>query len=189
MESILNRELVANKSICRIIGVMSFVILTSLGAFVRIPLPFTPVPLTLQTFFVLLSGAILGANLGALSQIIYLLLGIGGIPIFANAGSGSVYIWGPTGGYILGFIFASFFIGKVIRMGDKINYGGLFIRMCLADLVILFSGVLWLKALWGFNLSKAIWLGLVPFLPVDLIKIAVASSIFLNIYTRTKKIF
>jgi biotin transport system substrate-specific component len=189
MESILSRELVVNKSICRIIGVMSFVVLTSIGAFVRIPLPFTPVPLTLQTFFVLLSGAILGANLGALSQIIYLLLGAGGIPIFANAGSGSVYIFGPTGGYILGFVLASFFIGKVIKMRGKISYFGLFIWMCLADLIILLSGVLWLKALFGFNLSKAILVGLLPFLPVDLIKITVASSIFLNIYTRSKKIF
>ena len=189
MESILNRELVVNKSLCRIIGVISFVILTSIGAFVRIPLPFTPVPLSLQTFFVLLSGAVLGANLGALSQIIYLLLGVGGIPIFANAGSGSVYIFGPTGGYILGFVLASFFIGKIIKMRSKINYGSLFIWMCLADLIILLSGVLWLKALWGLNLTKAMWVGLLPFLPVDLIKIAVASSIFLNIYTRTKKIF
>lgn len=88
MEAILKREIVVNKTACRIIGVTVFVILTSLGAFVRIPLPFTPVPVTLQTFFVLLSGAVLGGAIGAASQLSYLLLGTAGLPIFTNAGSG-----------------------------------------------------------------------------------------------------
>ena len=87
MEVILKKELVLNKAACRIIGVAIFVVLTSLGAFVRIPLPFTPVPLTLQTMFVLLSGAFLGSGLAATAQLGYILLGLSGVPIFTGAGS------------------------------------------------------------------------------------------------------
>ena len=76
MEALLKREIILNKTLCRAMGVLTFVILTSLGAFVRIPLPFSPVPITLQTFFVLLSAALLGSNLGTISQLSYLLLGI-----------------------------------------------------------------------------------------------------------------
>ena len=141
MQSILKKELVINKNLSRTIGVFIFVILTSLGAFVRIPLWFTPVPLTLQTFFVLLSGAILGANLGALSQIVYIILGASGISIFANAGSGLIYLSGPTGGYILGFVFASFLIGRLIRLYPRAGMFLIFLLMFLADIVILLSGL------------------------------------------------
>ena len=78
MEAILRKEILVNKTISRIIGLLTFIILTSLGAFVRLPLPFTPVPITLQTFFVLLSGAFLGSRLGISAQLGYILLGIFG---------------------------------------------------------------------------------------------------------------
>ena len=189
MESILKREIVVNKIACRIIGVISFIILTSLGAFVRIPLPFTPVPLTLQTFFVLLSGAMLGANRGSLSQLIYLLLGITGLPIFANAGSGLIYLLGPTGGYVLGFILASFFIGKTIRYVDRKTFFSVFIFMCIGDLIILSSGIIWLKILFGYNFKKILLIGFLPFIPGDLLKIVVAAKIFLKIRARLERIF
>lgn len=189
MESILTKELKVNKAICRTMGVLVFVILTGLGAFVRIPLWFTPVPLTLQTFFVLLSGAMLGANLGALSQIIYIILGLSGISVFANAGSGFIYLLGPTGGYVFGFVLASFLIGKLTSSEQRLGLFSIFLAMCLADMVILFSGLFWLKFLFGLNLNRAIWLGLFPFLPLDLIKIVFASLIFFNGYARIKKIF
>ena len=96
MEAVLKKEVILDKTLCRVMGVLTFVILTSLGAFVRIPLPFSPVPITLQTFFVLLSGALLGSNLGTISQLSYLLLGASGLPVFTGAGSGLFYLLGPT---------------------------------------------------------------------------------------------
>jgi biotin transport system substrate-specific component len=95
MEALLRKEIILNKTLCRVIGIAVFIILTSLGAFVRIPLPFSPVPLTLQTFFVLLGGALLGSNLGALSQLSYIFLGVLGLPVFSGAGSGLSYFWAP----------------------------------------------------------------------------------------------
>ncbi|MBI4972331.1 MAG: biotin transporter BioY, partial [Candidatus Omnitrophica bacterium] len=115
METLLKKEIIYNRVVCRFIGVAVLVILTSLGAFVRIPLPFTPVPITLQTFFVLLSGAFLGSNLGAVTQLSYILLGVSGLPIFTAAGSGPLYLFGPTAGYLWGFVLASLFIGKFIK--------------------------------------------------------------------------
>jgi len=112
---VLKREIIKSRLINNILGVSIFVVLTSLGAFVRIPLGFTPVPLTLQTFFVLLSGAILGSNLGLFSQAGYLLLGAAGLPIFSGAGSGLLYLFGPTAGYLWGFIIASFVVGRLIN--------------------------------------------------------------------------
>ena len=82
---------------------------TGLSAQVRIPLPFTPVPITMQTFLVLISGVILGRRWGGLSQIMYVGVGVLGIPWFAGSS-----IFGPTGGYLIGFILAAFFLGHVI---------------------------------------------------------------------------
>ena len=198
VEIILKKEIIVNKALCRTLGVAAFIILTSLAAFVRIPLPFTPVPITLQTFFVLLSGAFLGSNLGAVSQLGYILLGICGLPVFTGAGSGLFYIFGPTGGYLFGFILASFFIGRFIphqdagagfiksAKNDLVFTFGLF---CLADLVLLLSGALWLKFLFGYNLPRSLSIGLLPFIPGDLLKIAVAVGFYTKLKSRVKEIF
>ena len=88
-------------------GVIGFALLTALGAAVRIPLPFTPVPITLQTLFVLLAGVTLGPRLGAASMAFYLLLGTAGYHVFAGSERcGLQTIFGPTGGYLLGFLLA-----------------------------------------------------------------------------------
>lgn len=188
-ETILKKEIIINKTASRLIGVISFVILTILGAFIKIPLPFSPVPLTLQTFFVLLCGAMLGAKLGLFSQSTYILLGIVGLPIFANAGSGMLYLFGPTGGYIAGFLLASLFVGQTIKSLSKINLFSIFITLCIGNLIILSSGVIWLKILLGYSFKKTILIGLLPFLPGDLLKIIIASKIFLKVQPRLKSIF
>jgi len=187
-ELILSKEIVVNKSASRVIGVMAFVILTALGAFVRLPLPFTPVPITLQTFFVLLSGAFLGSRLGAASQLGYILLGIAGLPIFTNAGSGLFYLFGPTGGYIFGFILAGYFIGRFIKYRQK-NFISLFCLFCLADFLLLLSGVVWLKVIFGYRLSRLFLIGFIPFLPGDLIKAWAASFIYWKLKARIKEVF
>jgi len=188
VEAILKREILVNKTSCRILGVLTFIILTSLGAFVRIPLPFTPVPITLQTLFVLLCGAFLGSNLGAVTQLTYMLLGIGGLPIFTGAGSGWLYLLGPTGGYLFGFILAALFIGRFIK-ASKNNLLFSFGLFCLADLILLSSGVIWLKFLFGYNLIKLLSIGLLPFIPGDLLKIVVAVGIYTGLKFRLKEIF
>ncbi|MBU0504063.1 MAG: biotin transporter BioY [Candidatus Omnitrophota bacterium] len=187
MEAILRREIVVNKSACRIIGVVTFVILISLGAFVRIPLPFTPVPITLQTFFVLLSGAVLGGALGAASQMGYLLLGTSGLPIFTNAGYGIAHLLGPTGGYILGFIFSSMFIAKYVRSSR--NFLSVVLVFCLGDFIILSCGVIWLKVILGYSLPKLLLIGFLPFIPGDLAKALAAALVYLRVKNRVRKIF
>lgn len=96
--------------------VVGFALLTALGAQVRIPIQ--PVPITLQTFFVLLGGLMLGPNLGALAQVLYVSLGAAGAPVFAGEGVGRAYLLGPTGGYLLGFAASAWLVGQLIRALD-----------------------------------------------------------------------
>lgn len=93
-----------------------FAALTAIGAFIKIPLP--PVPVSLQTFFVILSGLLLGARYGALSQILYLFIGLIGVPVFVEGG-GILYVLKPTFGYLIGFIFCAFAIGKILHHNEK----------------------------------------------------------------------
>jgi biotin transport system substrate-specific component len=197
METILNKEIIFNRTLTRFLGVLIFVICTSLGAFVRIPLPFSPVPLTLQTFFVLLSGAFLGSGLGAVTQASYILLGFLGVPIFSGAGGGWLYFFGPTAGYLVGFILAALFIGKFtqpLRAGAGfIKYARnslfyTFVVFCLGDLILLASGVIWLKVIFGYSLGKLLFIGFLPFVAGDLVKAFCASVIYLKLKPRLKEI-
>ena len=87
-----------------IFQILSFALLIGFSAQIKIQLPFTPVPITLQTFFVILSGAYLGFSKGVFSNILYIFAGLSGLPIFAGFGSGIIHLFGPTGGYIFGFV-------------------------------------------------------------------------------------
>ncbi|MBI5145566.1 MAG: biotin transporter BioY [Candidatus Omnitrophica bacterium] len=188
MEVLLSREIVSHKALCRFIGVVVMVILTSLGAFVRIRLPFTPVPITLQTLFVLLSAAFLGSSLGVVTQLSYILLGILGLPIFTGAGSGPLYLFGPTAGYLWGFVLASLFIGKFIKY-SRDNFFLTLTLFCIGDLILLFSGVVWLKFIFGYHLAKLLLIGFLPFLPGDLFKALFATALFWKLKPRLKEIF
>lgn len=188
MEAIFKREIILNKTACRFIGVTAFIFLTALSAFVRIPLPFTPVPVTLQTLFVLLSGAFLGANLGGISQVGYILLGTLGLSIFTGVGSGVLYILGPTGGYLAGFVLASIFVAKFINSARN-NFLAVFFLFCLADLVLLTSGMLWLKISLSLNTAKALMIGILPFIPGDLLKAFAAAMIYVKFGSRAREIF
>lgn len=188
MEAILRKEIIVNKTLCQIIGALVFIILTVIGAFVRIPLPFTPVPITLQTFFVLLSGAVLGSNLGAVTQLSYLFLGISGLPIFSGAGSGLFYLLGPTGGYLFGFVLTSFFVGRFIKY-SKNNLFLTFIIFCITALVILACGTFWLGFLFKYSFTKLLIVGFIPFVPGDLLKAGAAAILYLKLKARLKEIF
>ena len=187
MELSLHTEFMRSKAVSRVAGVAVFVVLSMLGAFVRIPIPGSPVPLTLQTFFVLLSGACMGRRMGAASQICYVLLGIAGLPIFSQAGSGMLYLAGPTGGYLAGFVAASFMAGSLApRIKTR---AGLFILFCGAGMVILCCGTLWLAFTLALPPLKALYSGLLVFMPGDAAKAYAAACVYHAIRKRCAELF
>ncbi|MDD5565294.1 MAG: biotin transporter BioY [Candidatus Omnitrophica bacterium] len=187
MEALLKKEIVLSKAWRRLFGVMVFVILTSLGAYIRIPLPFTPVPLTLQTFFVLLSGAFLG-SLGVASQMLYILLGLLGVSLFTYSGSGIIYLLGPTGGYLVGFLTASFLVAVLRRAASRSlpRTIGVFF---LADSALLMMGTVWLGAFLHIPLLRAFLIGFLPFLAGDLLKAIAAAALYWKLKARIQEIF
>lgn len=153
-----------------------FSALTSAGAYISIPM--IPVPATFQTFFVVISGMLLGAQNGALSQIIYLLVGILGVPVFANFSGGLGVVFGPTGGYLLGFIAASYLIGTLnasFKPKGILNY---FLIMFTGMLLIYILGVIQLMLVTGMNFVKSIILGVLPFIPGDILKVITAAFVY-----------
>ncbi|MBS7658585.1 MAG: biotin transporter BioY [Candidatus Bathyarchaeia archaeon] len=153
-----------------------FAVLTALGAYIFIPLPFTPVPITLQTLFVYLSGDILGGYLGALSQVIYILLGISGLPVFARGRGGIEVLIGPTGGYLIGFIAAAFIIGKLAKLRSSPAFIWFIFSNLIGTIIIYGIGVFQLS-IWVGSFKKAVMLGVFPFLIGDLIKVWLAAYI------------
>jgi biotin transport system substrate-specific component len=147
---------------------------TAVGALISIPLP--PVPITLQTFFMSLAGALLRARLAALSQVVYILLGIIGLPVFALGKAGLGVLFGPTGGYLVGFIGGAFTIGKLVRYGDKPGFGRLLAAMGAGTLVVYIFGIAQLILVADLSLTKALSVGALPFLFGDALKITAAAG-------------
>jgi biotin transport system substrate-specific component len=140
---------------------------------VRIPLPFTPVPLTGQTFAVLLVGAVLGSRRGAASLLLYLAQGAIGLPVFAGGASGLLYMSGPTGGYLVGFVGAVYLVGLLAARGLDRRIPSALLAFLAGEMVIYLFGVAWLSVYLGFQ--RAIVAGLLPFLIGDAIKLAAAA--------------
>lgn len=187
-KAVLTREIIQEKAVCNALGVVVFVLLTVFGAFIRIPLPFTPVPITAQTFFVLLSGLCLGARLGILSQFIYVLLGTMGLPVFSGGGSGILHLLGPTGGYLIGFCFGSFVTGFLARF-KKDSFVWVVFSVIVGCIFIYVTGVLHLAFLLGIGIKKVFYLGVLPFMIAEILKILLASSIYIKLKTRTNSVF
>lgn len=168
----------------KVILAISFACITGILAQVRFYLPWSPVPLTGQTFAVLLCAVVLGKWWGGISQCIYLGVGLAGIPWFAGLHGGFTYLMGPTGGYLIGFIIAAFFLGYCIDSYVKSRkYWTMFALMLFANFGIVFG--LGLLQLYGsFSLAGTtvdLWglllMGLIPFIIGDTIKIAIAAGI------------
>ena len=178
-------ELAPSRNVRRVIGVLAFVVATAIGARVAVPAPFTPVPVTLQTLFVLLSGAVLGPILGAAAQVAYIAAGAAGAPVFAG-GFGMAYLLGPTGGYLLAFPATAFVAGLVVRRAPRGPLAApfLFVGLFLASLVTLGGGAGWLAVLTG-DLAGALTLGFLPFLVGDLLKVGLAALIAWRVRERT----
>jgi len=143
---------------------------------VEIPLPFTPVPITGQTFGVLLVGAALGSKRGAASLALYLAEGAIGLPFFAGGAHGLSVVVGATGGYLIGFIGAAYVIGQLAERGLERSARTSFIPFLVGTLIIYACGVTWLAVVLG-SFSKAITLGLIPFLIGDVVKLLAAALV------------
>lgn len=149
-----------------------FASLTAVGAFIKIPLPI--VPFTLQYFFCALGAMILGSKKGALSQSLYVLMGLIGIPIFTQGG-GIQYIFNLTFGYLIGFILGAFVIGKITENTKKITNIKILIACILGLIIIYLFGVIHMYIIYNFYLGQVvgIWkiinIGILAFLPGDLI--------------------
>ena len=142
---------------------------------VRIPLPFTPIPITGQTFAVLLVGAGLGSRRGTTSLILYIILGAFGLPVFAGGASGLAYLTGPTGGYLIGFVIAAALVGSLAARGMDRRILSTLLAFLAGEIVIYLAGVAWLSMFLG--LQRAITAGLLPFIIGDAIKVAAAGLI------------
>lgn len=144
-----------------------FASLTAICSIISIPLPFSPVPVNLALLSVYLAGGLLGAKYGALSQLVYVLLGAVGLPVFHNLTGGMAILTGPTGGFIAGYIAAAFLVGL---LSDK----GLIPALLSGLFSCFLLGTLWFMYLTGANLQSALLLCVIPFLPGDALKILTA---------------
>lgn len=148
--------------------------LTGLAAQISIPLPVTPVPISLQTFTVLLSGAALGPIRGGLGMVLYLVAGLAGVPWFSEQRTGFDF---PSFGYIVGFVLAAVLVGWLARRGLDRSIVGAIGIMVIGNLVIYALGVPYLANSLGVDLGRALELGAVPFLIGDGLKIALAAGL------------
>ncbi|UMZ74593.1 biotin transporter BioY [Natranaerofaba carboxydovora] len=151
-----------------------FAALTGVLSFIYIPIPFSPVPVTAQTVSPMLAGVLLGPKKAAMSQLVYIFLGVVGLPIFAGFRSGPAVLFGESGGYLVGFVVGSYVIGLIYQLLNErcnsiisstlsIITGGIF--------VVYFFGVLWLMFVLELGLNEAIMAGVVPYLIGDVFKV------------------
>ena len=153
--------------------VAGFALLTAVAAQIRLPLPFTPVPITGQTFAVLLSGAVLGSSAGAASQGLYVLLGLG-LPFYAGGTSGWAHATGATGGFLAGFVAAAWLVGYLAERSQDRTVATAIPAFLTGTVVIYLLGVPWLAHTLGVSWTRAVELGAAPFVVGDLAKAAIA---------------
>lgn len=157
--------------------VVAFSLLTALAAQVVIPLPMTPVPITGQTFAVLLTGALLGSRLGAIAMIVYLVEGASGLPFFRSGQGGMHYLLtSPTAGYLLSYPLAAYLTGWLAERGWDRRFLSAAAAMCAGSLVILLCGWSWLTIFYKPALDA--WrAGVAPFIIGDMVKIVLAAAV------------
>lgn len=168
-------------------------LLIVLGARISFYLPGNPlVPVTLQTFGVLFSGALLGFRRGILAVLLYLVIGAIGLPVFAYDAQSAAYasgldtiatweggrvVLGATGGYLIGFLVAGALVGRLAELGWDRHLGGAIAALLLGNAVIYLVGVPWLALAASLDTRQALEFGLLPFIPGDLVKLALAAAL------------
>lgn len=168
-DRIVSRSLVADIAL-----IAAGTALTALSAQIIVPLQ--PVPFTMQTFAVLLVGTAIGPMRGALSMALYMVLGLAGLPVFAGLSSGNALLL-PTGGYLVGFVFAAALVGWLAQVEWDRKFLKAIVTFSAGSLVIYAFGAPWLAASLGISLSDAIGAGVVPFLIGDALKALLAAGL------------
>jgi biotin transport system substrate-specific component len=149
-----------------------------LSALVVIPIPGNPVPITGQTFGVLLVGGALGFRRGLTAVLLYVLLGVIGLPFFAEGKSGLTILVGASGGYLLGFIVAGALVGRLAELGWDRHLAGAVGAMAIGNALIYVFGLPWLAYVAHFDVTTAVQKGLVPFILGDVLKLVLAAIVF-----------
>jgi biotin transport system substrate-specific component len=155
--------------------VIGFSLLTALSA--QIVIPLGPIPITGQTFAVLLTGALLGSRLGAMAMIAYLIEGASGLPFFAGGAAGVAHLMGPTAGYLIAFPAAAFITGAFAEQGWDRKYLTAVAAMAAGSVVIILCGCLWFSFLTRTSPLVAFQFTVLKFIPGDIIKIALAAAV------------
>ena len=168
------------KTIAKAFWIFSFAILTAIGA--QIEIPHQPVPFTMQTFFVFMSGALLGKRSGAASMILYLILGSLGLPVFSSGAFGLLKIFGPTGGYLLAFPIAAYIIGYLIEIRKE--YWWIVFLMFVGSFIIFSIGIIQLNFVYFHDWNRSFQAGVLIFSLWDIVKIIGASAVTYYYYRK-----
>lgn len=168
------RGILENKLAADALLVVGGSLFVALCAQIRVPLPFSPVPITAQTMAVLLVGSLIGSRLGLLAMLLYLVEGMIGLPFFTGGKAGIQVLQGATAGYLVAFPIAAALTGWLAEKGWDRTFGKMSLSMILGNLVIYALGVGWLTTRVG--LETAFVTGMLPFVLGDLVKIALASA-------------
>jgi len=163
------------QSVRRVAIPILFAALISVGGYLRIPIPGTPVPLTMQVIFVLLAGAFQAPAAAAASALLFLGAGLAGAPVFSGGGAGLAHLLGPTGGYLLGFVAGAWICAFILR-GRRDSGLRTVLAMSAALGVIHILGALQLALYLGETFSSALRMGALPFFPIDILKVAAAAA-------------
>ncbi len=168
--------------------VLGFSIFLALCAQLSIKLPFTPVPITLQTLGVLLIGAVLGSKRGALTMLVYLAEGAAGLPVFAGDPIGFTHLLGFTAGYLWATPIAAFVTGLLCERGFDRSYLTSALAMLPGTLIFYALGVPWLAITAHMNIAHAFVAGMLPFIPGDLLKLVIASALLPSAWKIVKSV-
>ena len=155
--------------------VIGFSLLTALAA--QIVIPIGPIPITGQTFAVLLTGALLGSRLGAMAMIAYLVEGASGLPFFSGGHGGLLHLMGPTGGYLIAFPAAAFITGAFAEHGWDRKFLTAAAAMAIGSLVIMLSGWMWFSLVMHTSPALTFVISVLKFIPGDIIKIVLAAAV------------
>lgn len=152
------------------------VAMNCVSAYIIIPLPFSLSPIALQTLIVNLTGYVLNAKQAFMTMLVYLLVGLAGVPVFTGGSAGPGKLFGPTGGYIIGFLFTAVFLAYF--KGEKYNFKRYALLGCVIGIPLIYVfGVVQLKLITGMGWDKAIMTGALPFIPLDIVKCLAAAVI------------
>ena len=168
----------------RLTFMITFNALLIASAYIQMPLPFSPVPITAQTMAVLACGLFLGPVTGALTVLAYLLEGALGLPVFAGGTAGLAKIFGPTGGYLAGFVLAAFMVGYLSERIKAMSYFRLLLTLAAGSTMIFVTGLVGLAVF--APEGNLLEIGLYPFLPGAMVKIVVVASA-LSVYKKIRK--